>query len=284
MKRGIGMQKTVIEPNGHNFQYWKDLWRYKELALNFAKRDVTVRYKQTIMGMGWAVISPIINMLIMTFIFGSVAGLSSEGDTPYYIMVYAGLIPWALLSKSLQSGASTFITNADIMKKVYFPRILSPLGSVLAFLIDTAISFGVLLVLMVVFYFTEGFTPSLRIFLCPLVLIWTMILGLAAGLFLSAFNVKWRDLNQALPFLISLGQYLSPVAYSVKSNFGDKWWLPIYCLNPAVGILETFKWCIIKSMEFNVFAFVVSIVWTVVLIPLGVHFFRKTERTFVDIV
>lgn len=284
MKRGIGMQKTVIEPNGHNFQYWKDLWRYKELALNFAKRDVTVRYKQTIMGMGWAVISPIINMLIMTFIFGNVAGLSSEGDTPYYIMVYAGLIPWALLSKSLQSGASTFITNADIMKKVYFPRILSPLGSVLAFLIDTAISFGVLLVLMVVFYFTEGFTPSLRIFLCPLVLIWTMILGLAAGLFLSAFNVKWRDLNQALPFLISLGQYLSPVAYSVKSNFGDKWWLPIYCLNPAVGILETFKWCIIKSMEFNVFAFVVSIVWTVVLIPLGVHFFRKTERTFVDIV
>lgn len=278
------MQKTVIEPNGHNFQYWKDLWRYKELALNFAKRDVTVRYKQTIMGMGWAIISPIVNMLIMTFIFGSVAGLASEGDTPYYIMVYAGLIPWALLSKSLQSGASTFITNADIMKKVYFPRILSPLGSVLAFLIDTAISFGVLLVLMVVFYFTEGFTPSLRIFLCPLVLIWTMILGLAAGLFLSAFNVKWRDLNQALPFLISLGQYLSPVAYSVKSNFGDKWWLPIYCLNPAVGILETFKWCIIKSMEFNVFAFVVSIAWTVVLIPLGIHFFRKTERTFVDIV
>lgn len=278
------MQKTVIEPNGHNFQYWKDLWRYKELALNFAKRDVTVRYKQTIMGMGWAIISPIVNMLIMTFIFGSVAGLASEGDTPYYIMVYAGLIPWALLSKSLQSGASTFITNADIMKKVYFPRILSPLGSVLAFLIDTAISFGVLLVLMVVFYFTEGFTPSLRIFLCPLILIWTMILGLAAGLFLSAFNVKWRDLNQALPFLISLGQYLSPVAYSVKSNFGDKWWLPIYCLNPAVGILETFKWCIIKSMEFNVFAFIVSIAWTVVLIPLGIHFFRKTERTFVDIV
>lgn len=278
------MQKTVIEPNGRNFQYWKDLWRYKELAMNFAKRDVTVRYKQTLMGMGWAVISPIINMLIMTFIFGSVAGLSSEGDTPYYIMVYTGLIPWGLLSKSLQSGASTFITNADIMKKVYFPRILSPLGSVLAFLIDTAISFGVLLALMLVFYFTEGFTPSLRIFLCPLVLIWTMILGLAAGLFLSAFNVKWRDLNQALPFIISIGQYLSPVAYSVNSNFGDKWWLPIYCLNPAVGILETFKWCIIKSMEFDLFSFIVAVVWTIVLIPLGIHFFRKTERTFVDIV
>lgn len=284
MERGIEMQKTVIEPNGHNFQYWKDLWRYKELAFNFAKRDVTVRYKQTIIGMGWAIINPVINMLIMTFIFGNVAGLSSEGNTPYYIMVYAGLIPWNLLSKSLQSGAGTFITNATIMKKVYFPRILSPLGSVLAFLIDTAISFGVLLVLMVIFYFTEGFVPSLRIFLCPLVLVWTMILGLAAGLFLSAFNVKWRDLNQALPFLISIGQYLSPVAYSVKSNFGDKWWLPIYCLNPAVGILETFKWCIIKNMEFDAYAFFVSLAWTVILIPLGVHFFRKTERTFVDIV
>ena len=151
-------------------------------------------------------------------------------------------------------------------------------------MIDTAISFGVLLILMLVFYFTEGFVPSLRIFLCPLVLIWTMILGLAAGLFLSAFNVKWRDLTQAIPFLISLGQYVSPVGYSVTENFGDKWWLPIYCLNPAVGVLETFKWCIIDSMTLNKFAFIVSLVWTIVLIPLGVRFFRKVERTFVDVV
>lgn len=278
------MQKTVIEPNGRNFQYWKDLWRYRELAFNFAKRDVTVRYKQTIVGFGWAVINPIINMLIMTFIFGNVAGLASESGVPYYIMVYSGLIPWGLLSKSLSSGANTLVSNATIMRKVYFPRILSPLGAALAYLIDTAISFGVLLVLMLFFYFTEGFVPSLRIFLCPIVLIWTMILGLAAGLFLSAFNVKWRDLTQAIPFLISLGQYVSPVGYSVTENFGDKWWLPIYCLNPAVGILETFKWCIIDSMTLNKFAFIVSLVWTIVLIPLGIRFFRKVERTFVDIV
>lgn len=278
------MQRTIIEPNGHNFQYWKDIWRYKELAFNFAKRDVTVRYKQTLVGFGWAVISPIVNMIIMTFIFGNVAGLASEADVPYSIMVYSGIIPWTLLTKCLSGGAGTFISNAGIMQKVYFPRILSPLGSTLAYLIDTLISFAVMLVLMVIFFFIQGFVPSVRIFLTPLVLIWTLVLGLSAGLFLSAFNVKWRDLNQALPFLISLGQYASPVAYSVSENFGDKWWLPIYCLNPAVGILETFKWCIIDKMEFNWLAFWVAIGWTAALIPLGIRMFRKTERTFVDIV
>ena len=278
------MHRTIIEPNGHNFQYWKDIWRYRELAFNFAKRDVTVRYKQTKVGFGWAVISPVINMIIMTFIFGNVANLSSEPGVPYSIMVYMGIIPWSLLAKALQGGAGTFISNAGIMQKVYFPRILSPLGSCIAFLIDTLISFAVLLVLIVIFYFTQGFAPSIRIFLAPLVLIWVLVLGLSAGLFLSAFNVKWRDLNQALPFLISIGQYVSPVGYSVNQNFGDKWWLPLYCLNPAVGLLELFKWCVIDSMKLNVFAVIVTAVWTVIFVPLGIKFFRKTERTFVDIV
>lgn len=278
------MIKTVIEPNGHNFQYWKDIWRYRELAFNFAKRDVTVRYKQTLVGFGWAVISPVINMIIMTFIFGNVAGLSSEPGVPYAVMVYSGIIPWSLLTKALSSGAGTFISNAGIMQKVYFPRILSPLGSMLAFMIDTLISFAVLLVLIVIFFFTSHFVPSLRIFLVPFVMLFAAALGLFAGLFLSAFNVKWRDLNQALPFLISLGQYVSPVAYSVQQNFGDAKWVKLYCLNPAVGVLETFKWCIIPDMKFNGFAFIVSLVWLAVLIPLGIKAFRKTERTFVDIV
>lgn len=278
------MQKTIIEPNGRNFQYWKDIWRYRELAFNFAKRDVTVRYKQTMIGFGWAIINPVINMIIMTFIFGNVAGLASDGAVPYSIMVYSGLIPWGIISKSIQSGAGTFINNAGIMQKVYFPRILSLIGSMIAFLVDAGISFAVLLVLMLIFYFVNGFVPSLRIFLSPLIMVWAMILGLAGGLFLSAFNVKWRDLNQALPFLISIGQYISPVAYSVHENFGDRWWLPLYCLNPAVGVLESFKWCIIDTMKFNTFAFFAALAWTVILIPLGIKFFRKTERTFVDIV
>lgn len=278
------MQKTIIEPNGHNFQYWKDIWRYRELALNFAKRDVTVRYKQTKIGLGWAIISPVINMIIMTFIFGNVAGLSSEPGVPYSVMVYTGLIPWTMLSRSVQGAAGTFISNAGIMKKVYFPRIISPISTSITSLIDSLISFAVLIILMVIFHFLQGFTPSIRIILVPLVLIWALVLGTFAGLFLSAFNVKWRDLNLMLPFLISIGQYATPVAYSVNTNFGDKWWLPIYCINPAVGILETFKWCVIKDMKFNMMAFLIAIAWTAFVVPLGVHFFRKTERTFVDIV
>lgn len=278
------MQKTIIEPNGRNFQYWKDIWRYKELAFNFAKRDVTVRYKQTLVGFGWAIISPVVNMIIMTFIFGNVAGLASEGDVPYSIMVYAGIIPWSLLSKGISCGAGTFISNAGIMQKVYFPRILSPIGSMMAGLVDSLVSFAVLLVLMVIFFFTNGFVPSIRIFLAPLVLIWIIILGLFAGLFLSAFNIRWRDLNQALPFLLSIGQYASPVAYSVSENFGDKPWLPLYCINPAVGVIETFKWTIIDSMEFNTLAFFIALGWTAIFVPLGIKFFKKAERTFVDIV
>ena len=118
------MQRTIIEPNGHNFQYWKDIWRYRELAFNFAKRDVTVRYKQTMVGFGWAIISPVINMIIYTFIFGDVAGLASEPGVPYSVMVFSGIMPWSLMSKGLSGGAGTFISNAGIMKKVYFPRIL----------------------------------------------------------------------------------------------------------------------------------------------------------------
>ena len=283
-ERMILVQKTIIEPNGHNLQYWKDLWRYRELAFDFAKRDITVRYKQTIVGFGWAIVNPIINMLLMTFIFSGVAGLSSEGDTPYSIMVYLGLIPWGILTKCLSAGAGTFISNADIMKKVYFPRILSPLGTSLGYMFDTVVSFGILIIMIIIFYFTSGFVPSIRILLTPLVILWAVILGLSAGFFLSGFNVKWRDLNHAIPFLISLGQYFSPVAYSVRENFADKWWLPIYYLNPAVGILETFKWCAISSMEFNTVPFLISLAWTVIFVPVGIKMFRKTERNFVDIV
>lgn len=278
------MQKTVIEPNGKNLQYWKDIWRYRELAFNFAKRDISVRYKQTFIGYGWAIISPVINMLIMTFIFGGVAGLSSEKGVPYSIMVYSGIIPWSLLSKGISTGSAVFLSNAEIMQKVYFPRILSPIGSMMSGLVDTLISFCVLTVMMIIFYFTNGFVPSARMVLIPIVLIWIIVLGLSLGLFLSAFNIKWRDLGHAIPFILSIGQYLSPVAYSVKQNFGDKWWLPIYCLNPAVGILETFKWCVIRTMDFNWYAFVVSLIWTIVFVPLGIKMFRKAERTFVDIV
>lgn len=272
------MRKTIIEPNGRNFQYWKDIWNYRELAFNFAKRDVTVRYKQTKIGLGWAVVAPIVNVFIMTFIFGNLAGLDSDGSAPYYIMVYAGTIPWGLFSKGLSVAANTFLSNADIMKKVYFPRIISPIGACFAHIIDSSVSMTVLLVMMLI----QGYFPTVKFLLFPIFFLLCLILGTSLGLFLSAFNVKWRDLAQIIPFILSIGQYLTPVAYSIDS-IPEKLRL-LYSLNPATGVVNAFKWCIIKDMAFDWTSFIIALIWIAIFIPLSIHFFRKTERTFVDIV
>lgn len=272
------MRKTVIEPNGKNLQYWKDIWNYRELAYNLAKRDITVRYKQTRIGLGWAIIAPIVNMLVSTFIFGTLAGLSSDGSAPYYIMVYAGGIPWAIFQKTLSQTSSTFITNADLMKKVYFPRILSPIGASLAGLFDSLVSIIVLIIIMLI----VGYYPTVRFLLFPFFLFLNLILGLSAGLFLSAFNVKWRDMAQIIPFVLSVLQYACPVSYSIAS-IPEKYRL-LYSLNPATGMISAFKWCVIGDMKFDTFSFLIAIAWTVVLSVLGMIMFRKSERNFVDIV
>lgn len=259
-------------------QYWKDIWNYRELAFNLAKRDITVRYKQTRIGLGWALIAPIINMIIMTFIFGNLAGLSTDGSAPYFIMVYAGNIPWALFSKSLTISSNTFIANAAIMKKVYYPRILSPIGGALAYLVDCLISMVVMVVLMLF----SGYMPGFRMLLFPVFMLLCLLLGTFLGLFLSSFNVKWRDLAQVIPFVISIGMYITPVAYSLDS-IPEKYRL-LYSLNPATGIINAYKWCILKDMIFDWTSFLIALAWIVVLIPLGIYLFRKTERTFVDIV
>ncbi len=272
------MRKTVIEPNGRNFQYWKDVWNYRELAFNFAKRDITVRYKQTRIGLGWAVIAPIINVFVMTFIFGNLAGLESDGTAPYYIMVYAGTIPWGLFSKGLSVSSSTFITNANIMKKVYYPRIISPIGAALSQVIDSLVSMSVLIVMMLV----TGYFPTWKFLLFPVFFFICLILGNSVGLFLSAFNIKWRDLAQVIPFVVSIAQYVTPVAYSIDS-IPEKYRF-LYSLNPATGVVNAFKWCILKDMAFDLSSFLVALVWIAVLLPLGIFSFRKAERTFVDIV
>ena len=272
------MRKTIIEPNGKNLQYWKDIINYRELAFNLAKRDITVRYKQTRIGLGWAVISPIVNMIITTFIFGTLAGLESDGDSPYFIMVYAGSIPWGLFSNILMNTSGTFIANAGIMNKVYFPRILAPIGSALAKLFDVLVSMGIMIILMLV----SAYFPTWKFLLFPVMLVLNLVLGMAAGLFLSSFNVKWRDLQQGIPFIVGVVQYLTPVMYSI-SEVPEKFRL-LYSLNPATGLVQAFKWCIIRDMAFDWKSFIIALAWIAVLIPLGIRNFRKTERTFVDIV
>ena len=282
----IGGLKTVIEPNGKNFQYWKDIWRYRELAINLAKRDITVRYKQTIIGFGWSIISPVVNMLIMSFIFGSVANLESDGTAPYSVMVYAGIIPWTLFSKNFTITSTTFLSSAALMKKVYFPRIISPLGTSVAALIDSLISFAVLLLIILISYFLNGFTPCWRLALAPLFFIFPIILGFFTGLFLSPFNIRFRDLNQALPFLIQIGQYVTPVAYSftVACAAVPEQFRFVYELNPIAGAINAVRWCIIPDNAFHWPSFISMLVFIALFIPIGLKSFRKGERTFVDLV
>lgn len=278
--------KTVIEPNGKNFQYWKDIWRYRELAVNLAKRDITVRYKQTIIGLGWSIISPVVNMLIMSFIFGSVANLESDGSAPYSVMVYAGIIPWTLFSKNFTISSTTFLSSAALMKKVYFPRIISPLGASVAALIDSMISFSVLLLIILISYFLNGFTPCWRLVLVPLFFVFPVFLGFFTGLFLSPFNIRFRDLNQALPFLIQIGQYVTPVAYSFSvacAAVPEKFRF-VYELNPIAGAINAVRWCIIPDNAFHWPSFISMLVCIAVFIPIGLKSFRKGERTFVDLV
>lgn len=277
-ERVFEVRKTVIEPNGKNLQYWKDIWNYRELAFNLAKRDITVRYKQTRIGLGWAIIAPIVNMIVSTFIFGTLAGLSTDGNAPYFIMVYAGSIPWSIFQKNVNQASSTFIANAALMKKVYYPRILSPIGASLAGLFDSLVSIVVLIVMMLV----VGYFPTVRFLLFPVFLLLNSALGLFFGLFLSAFNVKWRDMAQIVPFALSIAQYICPVSYSI-SSIPEKYRL-LYSLNPATGLISAFKWCVIGDMTFDWLSFGIAIVWLCLFVVTGIMLFRKTERNFVDIV
>ena len=199
---GLGL-KTVIVPGGKNLQYWKDIWKYRPLAMNLAKRDITVRYKQTVIGLGWSVISPVFNMLLMTFVFGSVAKMPSDGTAPYAVMVYAGLIPWTLFSKTFNTTSYAFLSGAGIMKKIYFPRIISPLGATLATVIDSLISFVIMLVIILITHFTSGFTPSWHIVFAPLFFVFPILLGFFTGLFISPGSIRYRDINQILPFALT---------------------------------------------------------------------------------
>ena len=275
--------KTIIEPGGKNTQYWKDIWRYKGLAVTFAHRDITVRYKQTVIGLGWSVISPVVTMLLTSFLFGTVAKLPSDGTAPYQVMVYAGLIAWNLFARGLTVAASTFLTNADLFKKVYFPRIIAPLGQAAALLVDALISLGVLFTMLAAFRYPP---PWERLFYLPVFIFLPLILGFSAGLVLAPGNIKHRDLNQVMPFLLQVGQYVTPVVYSftyITKTMSNTTAL-LYTLNPASGLVNAFKWCIIGSNAFHWPSFLIALTWIAVLLPLGITRFRKGERNFVDLV
>lgn len=271
--------KTItIESGKTNKNYWADLWRYRELLLFLAWRDILVRYKQTIFGIAWSVINPLITMIVFTIVFGKLAKLPS-GDVPYPVLVYSGLLPWQFFANSITRSSESVIGNANLISKIYFPRIILPLSSIVVSLIDFSISFFVLICLML-FY---GIVPNVALLSIPFVLLISLLAGLGIGLWFASLNVKYRDFRYLVPFMVQFGLFISPVGFS--GDIVPESWRMIYSLNPMVGVINLFRWAIMGNTSgIYLPGILISIFFTFVIFCFGVKFFKITERNFADVV
>ena len=269
----------VIEPGRVEQNYWRDLWRYRELFIILAWRDISVRYKQTIIGVAWALLRPLLTMIVFTVIFGRVAGLPSDGDVPYALLVFAGMLPWTLFATALGEASNSLIGNERLISKVYFPRLIIPTAAVVTAFVDFLISF-VILVIMMIYY---QFAPSWNLLLLPLFLLLALLASLGPGLWITALNVKYRDFRYIIPFIVQFGLYISPVGFS--SNVIPEEWRLLYSLNPVVGVIDGFRWCILGG-ESPIYwpGFILSLVIVAFFLWLGISQFRKMEKTFADLI
>lgn len=266
----------IIEPGRTEKNYWKDLWRYRELFYFLSWKDILVRYKQTVIGIAWSVIRPVLTMVVFTIIFGKIAKLPS-GNVPYPIMVFTALLPWQFFASALQDSSNSLISNANMISKVYFPRMIVPASSIIVAFVDFLVS-SILLVVLMIWY---KFVPSYKIIFIPLFLLLALIFSFGVGLLIASLNVKYRDFKYIVPFLMQFGLYISPVGFS--SDVIPVKWRFIYSINPMVGVIDGFRWCILgKGIDFYVRGFVVSIVLIFIFLFIGIWYFRKTEKTFAD--
>jgi lipopolysaccharide transport system permease protein len=269
----------IIEPGRTEKNYWTDLWRYRELFYILSWRDITVRYKQTAIGIAWAMLRPLVTMVVFTVIFGKLAKLPSDGHTPYPLMVYAAMLPWQFFASSVSEASNSLITNTQLITKVYFPRIIIPISSVVTSFVDFLISFVILIVLMM-FY---QFTPSWNMLLLPVFPLIVFLTASGIGLYITALNVKYRDFRYIVPFIVQFGLYVSPVGFS--SNIVPENYRLLYSLNPMVGVIDGFRWAILGGQSMIYWpGFVLSIGVTVFFLWLGIYQFRKMEKKFADII
>lgn len=270
--------RQVIEAGKVEGEYWKDLWRYRELFLILIWRDIAVQYKQTFVGIIWAIIRPLLTMLAFTFVFGGVANLSSGDGAPYALMVFAGMLPWQMFATALTSSANSLVVNSNLVSKVYFPRIMVPFSSVGVAIVDFLMSFLILLVMMLLYHIV----PQIQILaVIPLVLMVGLI-SVGPGLVLCSLNVTYRDFRIVVPFLTQFGLYISPVGFS-SSIVPEKWRL-LYEFNPMVGIIDGFRWAILCSTEFPARPLCITVVFSLFFLVVGLRHFRKTERFFADVI
>lgn len=268
----------VIEAGKGYERYWRDLWAYRELFLFLAWRDILVRYKQTVFGVAWSIIRPVLTMLAFTFIFGRLARLPSDG-VAYPLLVYTALLPWQLFSGSLSESGNSIVANASLVSKVYFPRIVVLGGAMVVSLADFMISAGVLALLMALY----GFSPGLHIFALPFFLFLGLLASLGGGLWFAALNVKYRDFRHVVPFLLQFGIYVSPVGFS-SAIVPDRWRM-IYSINPMVGVIDGFRWAVLGGVyPFYWPGFLISVMLSAAIFWSGLRYFRKAERFFADVI
>jgi lipopolysaccharide transport system permease protein len=270
---------VIIEAGRSERHYWLDLWRYRELFQVLAWRDLSVRYKQTVIGVLWALIRPFLTMVIFTVVFGRIAKLPTVGSAPYALMVFAGILPWTFFSTGLSEASNSLINNTSLISKVYFPRLIVPIATIVVAFVDFLISFCILLVLMVWYQYS----PDWRIIVLPLFVLLAFLASVGPSLWITSLNVKYRDFRYVIPFVVQLGLYVSPVGFS-SSVVPEKWRL-LYSLNPMVGVIDGFRWSLLRGQS-ALYApdLLVSIAVIVFFLWFGIRQFRKTEKSFADLI
>ena len=273
------MSQLIIEAGRTERHYWRDLWRYRELFYFLAWRDILVRYKQTVIGIAWAVIRPFLTTVVFTVVFSRIAKLPAPGVVPYALLVMAAMLPWQFFSTSLSESSNSLIGNANLISKIYFPRLIVPAGAVITSFVDFLITLGLMALLMVWY----RFAPDWRIFLLPAFVALAFFASFGIGLWLCALNVEYRDFRYIVPFIVQFGLYISPVGFS-SAIVPAKWQL-IYSLNPMVGVIDGFRWCLLRGQTpLSLSALLCSLSITAVLCTSGIWYFRKMERTFADVI
>jgi len=271
-------RKLIIKPSyGWAALNLRDLWLYRELIFFMTWRDLKVRYKQTLLGASWAILQPFLTMIVFSIFFGNLAKVPSDG-VPYPIFSYTALIPWTLFSKALQDASRSLVANRHMITKIYFPRMILPLSSVMAGVVDFLIAFIVLLGMMV-FY---NIFPTVNVWVLPIFLLLALVTAVGVGLWLSALNVLFRDINYVLPFLTQFWMYLTPIAY--PSSMVPSKWQAIYALNPMTGVVEGFRWALLGTGQPPGIMTLISSIVAVVLLISGMFYFRRMERLFADMV
>jgi lipopolysaccharide transport system permease protein len=277
-KQDAKARLIVLERGRADRNYWSDLWAYRELFVILAWRDLAVRYKQTALGLLWAVIRPLLTVIVLTIVFGRLARLPGDGSAPYVLIVYTGTLTWFLISTIFGDASSSLISNKNLIGKVYFPRLIVPSAYVVVALVDFAVSFVLLLVTAT----WLGFSPDWRIIFLPAFVALGVLASLGPALYFAVLNVKYRDFRYIIPFLLQFGLYASPIGFS-SAAVPEEWRL-LYSLNPIVGIVDGVRWCLLRGeAQLYVPGFLLSIGLIALLLIGGIKYFRQTERSFADI-